>query len=41
MDNIREVMSMVGEIATVTGFIALIVVKVLDYMAISRLCEVK
>lgn len=31
---------MVGEIATVTGFIALFVVKIIDYMAHSRLCGV-
>lgn len=40
MDNIREVMSMVGEVATVTGFVALIIVKLIDFMALSRLCEV-
>lgn len=40
MDSIREVVSMVGDIATVTGFFALMVVKLINFMAHSRLCEV-
>jgi hypothetical protein len=39
--GIREVLSMIGEIATVVGFVSLLVVKIINIWTPSRLFEAK